>query len=219
MAADVPASAVSLVSPRRFGAALVAARTAEGAPLTAMSRRCDGWWRPDELAAFETGTAQLDDSVVLAVARLYHLKGCPVPSGDAAELLLDRSTAPDVDFSVSRSPERSPEAVAPRILALAGLLGADLVGPDSLEVLAEAFGTTTEHIRTSLVEVADDEVAAASEALGGRVVVPITGILVAYTSAGSVVLGRPVGRRGRRTDRRPGAAPLRSLVVEALVGS
>ncbi len=184
-----------------------------------MSRRCDGWWRPDELAAFETGTAQLDDSAVLAVARLYHLKGSPVPSGDAAELLLDRSTAPDVDFSVARTPERSPEAVAPRLLALAGILGVDLVGPDSLAVLAEAFGTTAEHIRSALVQVGDDDVATASGSLGGRVVVPVTGILVTYTSAGSVVLSRPVGRRGRRTHRRPGAAPLRSLVVDALVGS
>ena len=219
MAADAPTSSVSLVSPRRFGAALVAARTAEGASLAAMSRRCDGWWRPDELAGFEKGTTPLDDAGVVAVARLYHLKGCRIPSGDAAELLLDRSTAPDVDRGVTRSPERDPGTMAPRLLALARVLGADLVGPASLAVLAEAFGTTTEHVRAALLASDDAAVSTAADALGGRVVVPVTGILVAFTTAGSVMLGRPAARRGRRTHRRPAAAPLRSLVVDALVGS
>jgi hypothetical protein len=184
-----------------------------------MSRRCDGWWRPDELAGFEKGTAPLDDAQVLAVARLYHLKGCRIPSGGAAELLLDRSTAPDVDRGVTRRPERDPEMVVPRLLALARLIGADLVGPASLSVLAEAFGTTTDHIRSALLGVSEGEVTDAADSMGGRVVVPVTGIRVAFTTAGSVMLGRPAALRGRRTHRRPAAAPLRSLLVDALVGS
>jgi hypothetical protein len=202
----------SLVSPRRFGSALVAARTVDGLSLSAMSRRCDGWWRPDELAAFELGARPLDDAEVLAVARLYHLKGAPLPSGDAFGLLLDRSTAPDIDTGAGRRPEREPAAAVERLLAFGSLLGADVFGTGCLGVLADAFGTTTADIEDCVRATEPARVEAAAEVLATRAVVPLIGVLLSYTAGGSVMLGRPAGRRGRRTHRLPGAAPLRSLI-------
>jgi hypothetical protein len=156
---------------------------------------------------------------MLSVSRLYHLHGCPIAGRDAAELVLDRSTAPDVDRGVSRRPEREPETAAIRLLALGSVLGADLVDVHSVAVLAEAYGTTVEHIEAAIFDAEPAAVATAADTICGRVVVPLTGILLAFTSAGSVMVSLPAGRRGRRTHRTPAAAPLRSLLATALVRS
>ncbi len=212
MVVEAPHSTASLVSKRRFGAALAAARVAEGASLSALARRCDGWWLPDELAAFEQGVAELDDAEILSIARLYHLKGRPIAAPGAAELVLDRSTAPEVNVDGVTEPVDDPVEVTARLWCLTRLLGIDVDSLRALTVLAEGLSTTTAEVAAAL-DGARSGADPAAEAVGGRMVVPLTGILVAFTPGGSIMLTRPSGRWGRSSHGIPGAAPLRSLVA------
>ncbi len=209
-------SHASLVSARRLGAALRAARTHDDASLVAMSRRSDGWWHPDELAAFEQGAHALDDASVLAVCRLYGLRGCKLADAENSALLVDRSTASDVVWEDVAEVDGDLWLTAQRLAAFGAILGVDLSHADTVR-LAEALDESEADTHAAVVEAAQSSTASAvAEAVGARVVVPITGVLVAHTSMGSVVLGRPAGRRGRPTRTVPGAAPLRSLRAAAI---
>ena len=210
---EAPHSTASLVSKRRFGAALAAARVAEGASLSALARRCDGWWLPDELAGFEQGVAELDDAEVLSIARLYHLKGRPIAAPGAAELVLDRSTAPEVNIDGVTEPIDDPVEVTTRLWSLTSLLGIDVDALRAHTVLAEGLASTTSEVDAALRHSRGAVDQTVVEAVGGRMVVPVTGILVAFTPGGSIMLTRPSGRWGRSSHSIPGAAPLRSLVA------
>lgn len=216
MAVAALRSHASLVSARRLGAALRAARTHDDASLVAMSRRSQGWWHPDELESFEQGAHSLDDASVLAISRLYGLRGCKLADGGNSALLVDRSTASDVVWEDVAEVDGDLWLTAQRLAAFATLLGVVLTRVDTAR-LAEALDESEPATEAALIEAARSSTASAvADAVGSRVVVPITGVLVAHTEMGSVVLGRPAGRRGRPTRSVPGAAPLRSLRAAAI---
>lgn len=207
-----------LVSSRRFGAALSAARAVDGASLVAMSRRCDQWWRPDELAGFEQGRTPLEDSSVIALTRLYRLSGCPLPDHEAFELLVDRSTSTEVatsgeDPSLSSDQLQPAAIVVIRAVAVARLCGAPLT-PMDLVVLGDVVGHTPAELKAVLRDVESNGVIdSAVGGLASHIVVPLTGVLIAETSAGSLLAVRPAGRRGRPSHGVAAAASLRSALA------
>lgn len=206
-----------LVAARRLGAALSASRTRSGGSLVAMSNRCDHWWRPDELAAFEQGARPLDDSVIVSLARLYELDGRLIPDATAFELLLDRSTARDVLKASEATDHTEDGAILLRLAALLKLCGAWLT-PMSAAVMADVTGVTSGLVRQRMAELDGspdvDEVARELEA---HIVVPVTGLLVAETPLGSLVAVRPAGNGGNPRGRVAAAASFRSLLGHASV--
>lgn len=201
-----------LVSARRFGAALSAARAADGATLVAMSRRCDQWWRPDELAGFEQGRNPLEDSAVISLTRLYRLGGCPLPDDQAFELLVDRSTSSEVIPAADGAPDQPASLVVLRAAAVARLCGAWLT-PMDIEVLGDVVGLTPVELNRSLEDLeSSGRIDSVASGLASHIVVPLIGILIAETPAGSLLAVRPAGRRGRPSDRVAAAASLRSVL-------
>lgn len=206
-----------LVAARRLGAALSASRARSGGSLLAMSHRCDHWWRPDELAAYEQGARPLDDSVIVSLARLYELDGRPLPDSDAFGLLLDRSTARDVLTASELTDHTEDGAIFLRLAALLKLCGAWLT-PMSAAVMADVAGITSGLVRQRMAELDGstgvDEVARDLEA---HIVVPVTGLLVAETPLGSLVAVRPAGNGRSPRGRVAAAASFRGLLGHANV--
>jgi len=209
-------SHASLVSARRFGAALVAARSHEDASLITMSRRSDNWWRPDELAAFEQGSHVLDDPSVLAIARLYRLRGCAVAEHSSLQIVLDRSTANDLNPSQISELDGDLDASAERLAAFGLIVGATVVERDHLEIVSRALDCSSETLSAAIERASGrSSLSLTMSTMAARVVVPLIGVLIAHTPNGSVLATRPAGRRGRPTLDIPGAAPLRSVLVSA----
>jgi len=205
------------VAARRLGAALSASRAASGVSLLAMSNRCDRWWRPDELAAFEQGAVGLDDSSVVSLARLYELGGRAIPDAGAFELVLDRSTARDIEVGRSSSARTSDESVLMRLAALLDLCGATL-SPASTAVAADVVGVTSGEVRAAITAIdAGTDVRGVAADLEAHIVVPVTGLLVAETPVGSLVAVRPAGRRGRAGHPAAAATSLRAILGRSAV--
>ena len=170
------------------------------------------------MAAFEQGRNPLEDSAVMALTRLYRLAGCPLPDHEAFELLVDRSTSTEVtptndDPTPLSGASRSTSVVVIRAVAVARLCGAPLTPMDAV-VLADVVGFTPLEMRHALEQLeASEELDAAVEGLAAHMVVPLTGVLIAETAAGSLLAVRPAGRRGRPSHRVAAAASLRSALA------
>lgn len=205
----------SLVSMGRFGATLHRARRRSEEPLNALSRRAGGRWLPDDLVSVERGVRALADEQVRELAWIYSL---PMASWSArgAELVLDRSSVSDFSAGITASGtdlDTQRRDVARRAIALSVLIGRDVAsggpGLDALAAAAEVSpAAACDLIRDAL---ADDPAALSStvEQMAGRIAVPSSGIVVAETGAGALVLAN------RGTAERawvPAAATLEDVV-------
>jgi hypothetical protein len=220
-----PDAAASLVSPRRLGAALHAHRIANGTTMTALSRRCDGWWTPDELLDVERGAAPLDDASIVSLCRLYALPGRGLAEPADLDLVVDRSASVDLDGpggSWVGDPDATRVALT-RLAALLSILGVALANRASWTTpLAEALGTTEGEIRREVAAVVTDgaRLAAGVEALIDRIAVPAVGLLVCDAPGGSVVLiRRPGGAVRPAAHPLPAAGPLRWFDAPLALGA
>jgi hypothetical protein len=211
-------AASTLVSARRLGAALHAQRIAGGTTLTALSRRCDGWWTPDELLDVERGAIDLDDASVVSLCRLYGLPGRGLAEPADLELVLDRSGTADVERAtgVEEPPSRRPEPADVALTRLVAL--AELVGVAAAEVgrwnslLSDALSIPEPEVASTLASLHGDpdQLESVRECLADRIVVPAVGLLVAESAVGSLVLVRRAGGAVRAAHEPvPAAGPLR----------
>jgi hypothetical protein len=214
---DMPVG--QLVSMRRLGAALNARRARRRSTLTSMSRRAGNWWTPDELQAIEQGAVVVDDASVIALARLYGIPGRSLPSSAQAEIVLDRSIASDLTGVDVVETQGFREFVVARMSALGLLMEFDPTHDSHVAVLAEALAWSEEETLAELSRVAtvqDPELGDLATMMSARVVVPETGVLVAETDAGALVVAeRRIRGGGRANVSQPtfaGAAPLRSYL-------
>jgi hypothetical protein len=211
-------SASTLVSARRLGAALHAQRIAGGTTLTALSRRCDGWWTPDELLDVERGAIDLDDASVVSLRRLYGLPGRGLAEPADLELVVDRSGTADlatvagVDEPPARRPEPADVALT-RLVALAELVGVSASDLGRwLGLLSDALSIAEGDVAATLASLhgAGDVLEPVRECLADRIVVPAVGLLVAESPVGSLVLVRRAGGAVRAAHEPvPAAGPLR----------
>jgi hypothetical protein len=199
--------------------------------MTALSRRCDGWWTPDELLDVERGAVALDDASIVSLCRLYALPGRGLAEPHDLDLVVDRSSSSDVaaghDF-----PEHAPVSTVgvdssrvglTRLSALLAVVGVDLANHASwTSLLADALGTTELEVRREVAVVLADRnrLDIVRDALSDRIAVPAVGLLVCDAPGGSVVLVRRAGgsvRRGAQPV--PAAGPLRWFDAPLAVGA
>jgi len=200
---------------RRLGAALNARRSRRRSTLTSMSRRAGNWWTPDELQSIEQGAVVVDDASVIALSRLYGIPGRALPGSDQVEIVLDRSIASDLTGVDVVETQGFREFVVARMAALGRLLAFDPTEPAHVAVLSESLAWSDEETRSELTRVAtidDGELDGLAGVMSTRVVVPETGVLIAETDAGALVVAeRRTRGAGRSTVPHPafaGAAPL-----------
>jgi hypothetical protein len=202
-----------LISMRRLGAALTAQRAARDLSVTGLARQSEGWWRPDELIDIEKGALVLCDREVVAVCRLYGLSGRDVLPADTAELVLDRSGSFDLTDATGVEPQGYVDVVLARVAALATIIGFSAGARDrDLGVLSESLTLSAETVADQLdrqMVAHRDEVDRQVESLSSRMVVPAIGVLVAETSAGSLLVVERSSRSSHGTKQFPAAAPLR----------
>ncbi len=203
-----------LVPRRRFGAALYAQRARGGAALTSISRRCDGWWSPDELLEVERGAVTLDDASVVSFCRLYELKGRGLSEVADFDVLVDRSDAPEL-LGTDAVPQRSEHAALLRICAIGEVVGLDPVALVSHPLVVESLDLDADAARDAVSELRSDRDAleAATELIEDRVAVPAVGLVLAETRHGVLLLVRRAGGTARPSPQPvPAAGPLRWFV-------
>lgn len=205
----------SLVSPRRFGAALHASRVGTGSTLTAISRRCEGWWTPDELLNVERGSVPLGDASVVSFCRLYALAGRGLGDVASLDLVLDRSESADlVDTGSPEGPGHLAvaQSILVRLCAISQLVGLDAEELADSPVLGEAMDLDAGAIRRSIRElyVDCDRVEQVASVLDERVAVPLVGLSIGETPHGVLLLVRRAGGAVRPSPEPvPAAGPLR----------
>jgi hypothetical protein len=211
-------SASTLVSARRLGAALHAQRIATGATLSALSRRCDGWWTPDELLDVERGAIDLDDASIVSLCRLYALPGRGLARPGDLELVLDRSGSVDLESTTGDDPTavrhaEATDVVLARLVALADLVGVATSDLDRWHgLLSEALSLAERDVAAILsgLRAEPGALEPVRECLADRIVVPAVGLLVAEATAGLLVLVRRAGGAVRAAhEPLPAAGPLR----------
>jgi len=185
----------------------------------ALSRRCDGWWAPDDLLDVERGVRTQDDAAIVSLCRMYDLPARPLAEPDGLELIIDRSEAVDVatgmigDEAFEDTTQLAAAALL-RLAAVARLLDApELLRGSSVEVAAAACSTDTREIRSTLAWIdgaAADRVADTVGHLAERVAVPSVGLLISPTPNGSLLVTRRAGGALRpRRGGLPAAGQLR----------
>lgn len=204
----------SLVPSRRFGAALHAHRVASGAGLSALSRRCQGWWSPDELLEVERGAVRLDDASVVSFCRIYGLSGRGIAAAGDLEVILDRSDSADLAGSETGDVDR--EDLARRAVARLGVV-ASIVGLDPQTVAAsttvlDALDIDRARAEDLMRRTLDDSDSFDGEVelVEDRVAVPSVGLSIAETPRGALLLVRRAGGAVRACPGPvPAAGPLR----------
>ncbi|MCC6225182.1 MAG: hypothetical protein IT195_02090 [Microthrixaceae bacterium] len=212
----------SLVSPRRFGAALHATRVGTGSTLTAISRRCEGWWTPDELLNVERGSVSLGDASIVSFCRLYALPGRGLGDVASLDLVLDRSES--VDLVDAGSAEGSDHLSAcrhilVRLCAISRLVGLDAEELADSPVLGEAMDLDAPAIRRSIreLEADGDRIGQVASVLDERVAVPLVGLSIGETPQGVLLLVRRAGGAVRPSPEPvPAAGPLRWFTAAPL---
>ena len=168
----------------------------------ALSRRCDGWWAPDDLLDVERGGRTQDDAAIVSLCRIYDLPARPLAEPEGLELIIDRSEAVDVDTGqvgdtgFTDTSELAATALL-RLAAVSRLLGApELLRGQSADVAATACSVDPRDIHSTLAWIdsaAADRVADAVDHLAERVAVPSVGLLISPTPNGSLLVTRRAG--------------------------
>lgn len=183
--------------------------------LAAISRRCDGWWTPDELLNVERGLIPLDDASVVSFCRLYGLPGSGLGEPESLELVLDRSESAELmptDPGEGAGPRSHAVSVIARLCALARLVGADVATLAISPAVAEALDLDTPTVAELTRELLEgsDRVRAVAEVLDERVAVPSVGLSVGETRHGLLLMVRKAGGPVRTSPEPvPAAGPLR----------
>lgn len=187
-----------LVPPRRLGRLLAQARVARGFSLEDVCEELDGRLSTVELLEVETGRHPVSDQDLQGLADLYEVEtSTMVPSRSVLTVDLDDGTiqAGAVTTEVHTPSER--RDVLSKYLALVysmrGVEPGDTVPLRlaDLDVLAATFGTDRRTVEDELLElmVAEPEpVRKRFRLLRGRLLVPVIGVMVAATAAGTLVL-------------------------------
>ncbi|MEZ5381342.1 MAG: hypothetical protein R2754_06035 [Microthrixaceae bacterium] len=207
-----------LVLRARLGAALVAARGAQGLSISQLSA-LDGRWTAAELRCIERGEFRLSAPVLDELATIYQLAPRWICSDDWRGVL-DRSSSYGTDgyarlAAAVTADEPIPDArdLAERYLSIRNLLtgrtDTDLVAPE-LGLVGEAAGTAPTKLAGLLAggRALDAAVRAESLRVAGRAVVPHCGVLVGSGPGGAVLMTQrsaapQVGRGGRGSRRAP----------------
>lgn len=153
-----------------------------------LSRRSDGWWLPDELAAIERGAVELHDAELIALARLYGLRTAELPDGDTVTLVVDRAVATEMP-----SPLPRPDAVADRLAAFVRLLGwSETVVRSWADEVADSIDVAPSTMRREIERALGSHavVEPLARCLADRVAVATAGVLVTESAAVSIVAAR-----------------------------
>ena len=195
----VSSAPASLVPPVRLGRILHDARLEAGESIDALVRRCGLAYESEFFAAVESGEAALDEPTVRWLAALYDLRVEQlVPQ--RARLVIDLN-----EGSVAMGPlsaylvDPQPDDVLAKYLALVielrGLpVGAALKIRDlDLDVLANALTLRPRDVQQrlhALMRGDPEPIDGARRRLRSRVIVPMAGILVAFTAVGALLFER-----------------------------
>ena len=190
-----------LVPPVRLGRILHDARTAAGESIDALVKRCGYAYEGEFFSSVESGEVELDEPTVRWLAALYDMRVEQlVPQ--RARLVIDLN-----EGSVAMGPlfgrlfDTHPDDVLAKYLALVLELrgvapGAALKIRDlDLDVLATALTLKQRDVQRrlhSLMRGDPEPVDGARRRLRSRVVVPMAGILVAFTAVGALLFERTV---------------------------
>lgn len=187
-----------LVPPRRLGRVLAEARVSRGMSLGDVTAALGGALDEVGLLEIETGRRPVTDHELESLASLYEIETSTMVPG-RSQLVVD------LDEGVIRTRTRSAEvdptdhrrAVLAKYLALVYSMRAAEPGAtvalrlDDLDVLAEALGADRREIEDELHQLMQGEpepVRRRFRMLRGRVMVPVVGVMVAATAAGTLVL-------------------------------
>jgi transcriptional regulator with XRE-family HTH domain len=190
-----------LVPPRRLGRLLAEARVSRGLSLGDVSQQLGGALDDLELLEVETGRRPLSDQELEALAGLYEIETSTIVPG-RSRLTVDldegviraRAGETDIDPSAHRSD------VLAKYLALVYSMRAVPPGTevalriDDLDVLAEVFGAGRQELEDELHELmagGSEPVRRRFRLLRGRLMVPVVGVVVAATTAGTLLLVPP----------------------------
>ena len=190
-----------LVPPVRLGRILHDARTAAGESIDALVTRCGYAYEGDFFRAVESGEAELDEPTVRWLAALYDMRvEHLVPQ--RARLVIDLNEGSvAVGHVFGQLVDTQPDDVLAKYLALVmelrGLApGAALKIRDlDIDVLATALTLKPRDVQRrlhSLMRGDQEPVDGARRRLRSRVVVPMAGILVAFTAVGALLFERAV---------------------------
>ncbi len=194
---DLPAEL--LLPPKRLGALLAEARVEGGYSLTEAADALGDNWSPLTLLEVETGRRPVMDPDVTALTELYGIPTTTlIPERSHLVVDLTEGTLAAGDRTVrfeSNVVER--QEVLAQYLAMVYAMrdlrpgtAVPLREPD-LEVLEGVLGTPRRNIEAelrSLMLVPDGPVASRMGRLRGRVLIPIIGVVVAVTAAGTLLL-------------------------------
>jgi transcriptional regulator with XRE-family HTH domain len=187
-----------LVPPRRLGRLLAQARVARGLSLDDVCEDLDGRLAPLELLEVETGRRPVSDQDLQALADLYDVEtSTMVPERSVLTIDLDDGTISAGRTSTEIHDAAGRQDVLSKYLALVySMRGEDPGGTvplrlADLDVLAAAFDVdrrTVEDELQGLMVVTPEPVKKRFRLLRGRLLVPVVGVLVAGTAAGTLVL-------------------------------
>ena len=195
----VSSSPALLVPPVRLGRVLHETRLAAGESIESLVRRCGHAYETDFFEAVESGAASLDEPTVRWLAALYEMKVEQlVPQ--RARLVIDLNEGSVAIGALSgHVVDPQPDEVLAKYLALVielrGLTpGAPLkIRELDLDVLATALALRPRDVQQrlhSLMRGDPEPIDGARRRLRSRVVVPMAGILVAFTAVGALLFER-----------------------------
>lgn len=195
----VSSSPALLVPPVRLGRLLHDTRMASGESIEALVRRCGHAYDDDFFEAVESGEAALDEPTVRWLAALYEMRVEQlVPQRARLVIDLDEGSVAMGVLS-GHVTDAQPDEVLAKYLALVielrGLpAGAPLKIRDlDLDVLATALTMRPRDVQQrlhTLMRGDREPIDGARRRLRSRVVVPMAGILVAFTAVGALLFER-----------------------------
>jgi transcriptional regulator with XRE-family HTH domain len=187
-----------LVPPRRLGRVLAEARVSRGMSLNDVAAALGGALDDLELLEIETGRRPVTDHELEALAGLYEIEtSTMVPGRSQLVVDLDEGVIRTRSGEAGVDPADHRQAVLAKYLALVYSMRSAQPGSsvalrlDDLDVLAEAFGADRREIEDELHQLMQGEpepVRRRFRLLRGRLMVPVVGVMVAATAAGTLVL-------------------------------
>ena len=195
----VSSSPALLVPPVRLGRILHDTRVASGESIDALVRRCGLAYDSEFFTAVESGEAPLDEPTVRWLAALYDMRVEQlVPQ--RARLVIDLNEGsvamgPLAGYLVDPQPDDVLAKYLALVIELRGLApGAPLKIRDlDLDVLAKALTMRPRDVQQrlhTLMRGDPEPIDGARRRLRSRVVVPMAGILVAFTAVGALLFER-----------------------------